>query len=126
MISEQPIHSASRSTQPRYSTAPLISAYTILGKMAQAARAVGDIGREFVSNGVRRLVGMEIENRRANALDAREIAAEVLTAEIIFEHSMADGVIDKSEATRIRAALRKPERHAGKLAASLAIPEALT
>lgn len=102
---------------------PLAVAHVLLGKMAQAARNAGDVGCEFLTSGVFRLISHEIETRRAYAREADSIAAELQTAAGLVEAYSAAGKIDASGLIRLRAALRKPERHAGHLAARLAMPE---
>jgi hypothetical protein len=102
---------------------PLVVAHNLVARMAQAAARAGDTGRAWVASGVQRLLGRELTVRRAGAAQAHAIAGQVHTAEDLLDAALAgDGVIDAGEAVRLRAALRKPERAAGELAATLHIP----
>ncbi len=104
-------------------TAPLVLAHNLVHRMAQAAARAGDTGRAWVASGVQRLLGRELIVRRECAARATAIAGQVHTAETMLDAALADdGVIDAREAVRLRAALRKPERAAGELAATLQIP----
>jgi hypothetical protein len=103
--------------------AAIIAAHTLLGRMVAAAHRAGDIGREFVTAGLQRLVGVEIAFRCTSAAEAGHLADDCEAAERLVSRSLAnDGQIDATEATTIRAALRKPAREARRLAASLDLP----
>lgn len=101
----------------------IVQANTLLERMLAGAHRAGDVGREFVIGGVRRLVVVEISFRVRASGEATAIGNDIAGAENLIASSLAnDGTIDAAEATCIRAALRKPERSARHLAAELSVP----
>ncbi len=99
--------------------APLLVAYNILGRMQQAARTAGDLGQEFVTAGVHRLIEAELASRSACAREADTIAADMQNAEKLFAMVSAHANLGRRDLLQLRAALSKPRRHAGHLAARL-------
>lgn len=108
---------------------PLTAAYNLLTRMADAAGRAGDVGHQFIIHGVRRLTHRAIDNQRAASHTARALGEEITDAEALFEAQLRDhkspGSIDAEEVILLRAALRRPGRHAAHLAKQLDIPEVL-
>lgn len=104
------------------STVPaIIAAHNLLGRMLAAAQRGGDVGREWLTNGVRRLVGQAIAERLLAAGSARQIGVDCRAAQAIVAEAIADGVVDRREAKAIIAALAQPARTADTLAANLSV-----